>query len=205
MRHGQVPLVVRSRQVRVGEPLGPTGCGLVRVPSARRAFRRRRASIADETWWIVRSRLRSPRLRAAQFCSVRVMVIRPSRPSVGSARKKEGKNPRAFNQIGTRPPGRWGNARRSTAPAPQSKPVTPATRLVAQIAPSVASGLGLRILAAGPARVRRYSYCGRLCETRTQSLLGLVGRRGHRLIPRQRPARLPRSLPAAESSTETRP
>jgi len=42
--------------------------------------------------------------------------------------------------------------------------VTAASRLVAQVAPSVASGLGLSILAAGPARVRPYSYCGRLCE-----------------------------------------
>lgn len=41
----------------------------------------------------------------------------------------------------------------NTAPAPQSKPVTLAPRLVARIAPSVASGLGLRILAAGPAAV----------------------------------------------------
>ena len=64
---------------------------------------------------------------------------------------KRGQNPRAFNQVGTRPPGRWGNAHRSRAPAPQSKPVTPASRLVAQDAPLVASGLGLRILAAGPA------------------------------------------------------
>jgi DNA-binding transcriptional ArsR family regulator len=33
---------------------------------------------------------------------------------------------------------------------------------VAQIAPLVAFGLGLRILAAGPAHVPHYSYCGRL-------------------------------------------
>jgi hypothetical protein len=36
-------------------------------------------------------------------------------------------------------------------PAPQSKPVAAASRLVAQIAPSVAFGPRLRILAAGPA------------------------------------------------------
>jgi hypothetical protein len=95
-----------------------------------------------------------------------------------------------------------GNAGRSTAPAPQSKPVTPASRLVAQITPLVAFGLGLRILAAGPAPFQLYSYCGR-CEPDLKSLLGLVRGRGHRLIPRQRPARLPRSLPAAESLTET--
>ncbi len=44
-------------------------------------------------------------------------------------------------------------------PAPQSKPVTQASRLVAQgIAPLVAFGLGPRILSAGPASHRHYSY-----------------------------------------------
>src|SRR5579884_662158 len=38
----------------------------------------------------------------------------------------------------------------TTTPAPQSKPVTLASRLVAQDAPLVAFGLGLRIPAAGP-------------------------------------------------------
>src|SRR5207248_5689709 len=84
-------------------------------------------------------------------------------PSLSGSREKS-TSTRAFRHIGTRPPGRWGNARRSTAPAPQSKPVTPASRLVAHVAPSVASGLGLRILAAGPAVCRLYSYRGRLHE-----------------------------------------
>ena len=82
------------------------------------------------------------------------MVFKPSRPSVGSARKEEGQNPRAVNQIGTRPPGRWDNARRSTAPAPQSKPVTPASRLVAQVR---AVG-GIRARAENPGR-RASSVC----------------------------------------------
>lgn len=85
-------------------------------------------------------------------------------PLVGPRERQRGCNPRAFNRIETRPPGRWGNARRSTAPAPRSKPVTPASRLVAQEAPLVGAGLGLRILAAGPAHIRLYSCCGRLCE-----------------------------------------
>ena len=55
-------------------------------------------------------------------------------------------------------------SQRSTAPAPQSNPVAPASRLVAHGTPSVAFGLGLRILAAGPAHLRLYSDCGRLCE-----------------------------------------
>src|ERR1700732_231609 len=97
------------------------------------------------------------------------MVFQPSRPSVGSARGRKRARTRARSiRIGTRPPGRWGNAGRSTAPAPQSKPVTRASRLVAQVAPLVAFGLGLRILAAGPAHVRLYSYHGRLCEPRAQ-------------------------------------
>jgi hypothetical protein len=137
---------------------------LVWVPSACRAFRRRRASIEDESRRDPRSRLDSPRLRSGRSCVLRVMVFGPSRPSVGSARQEEGYNPRAFNQVGTRPPGRWGYACRSRAPAPQSKPVTRASRLVAQIAPSVAFGLGPRILAAGPAPIRLYSDRGRLCE-----------------------------------------
>src|ERR1019366_6077372 len=53
------------------------------------------------------------------------------------------------------------------------KPVPPASRLVAQVAPSVASGLGLSVPAAGPARHPHYSRCGRLCE---QSLLLICAR-----------------------------
>ena len=48
----------------------------------------------------------------------------------------------------------------SPPPAPQSKPVTLAPRLVARTAPLVAFGLGLRILAAGPAPYRQYSDRG---------------------------------------------
>ena len=92
-------------------------------------------------------------------------------PLVGHAKRKRGQNPRAFNHVGTQPPSRWVNAHRSTAPAPQSKPVTPASRLVAQTTPLVAYGLGLRIVAAGPARLRPYSCCGRLCEPEQKGLL----------------------------------
>lgn len=53
--------------------------------------------------------------------------------------------------IGTRPPSRWGNACKKHHTGPAVKPVTQASRLAAQIAPSVESGLGSRILAAGPA------------------------------------------------------
>src|SRR5207248_5030476 len=104
--------------------------------------------------------------------------------------------PERSDPFGTRPPGRWGNARRSTAPAPQSKPVTHASRVVAHVAPSVASGLGLRILAAGPAVDRLYSYRGRLHEPGPNNLLGLVHGRGDQLTRCQRPGSSPTSVPA---------
>ena len=62
-------------------------------------------------------------------------------------------DPRACNQTGTQPPGRWDNADRSTATAPQSKPVGPASRLVAHAVPLVAFGLGLRISGRGASRL----------------------------------------------------
>src|SRR5437667_9105557 len=96
------------------------------------------------------------------------MVLRLSVPRAGPRGKEEGENPRAVDQIGARSPGRWGDA--VEAPAQQSKPVAPASRLVARVAPSVASGLRLRILAAGPARVRLYSYRGRLCGRRPKAV-----------------------------------
>jgi hypothetical protein len=65
-----------------GAGLRWSGC-----PSAGRVFRRRRASIAAESRRDPRSRVNSPRLRAAELCSVCVMVVKPSRPSGGSARK----------------------------------------------------------------------------------------------------------------------
>jgi hypothetical protein len=106
--------------------LRPNGSALVRVPSAGLLFRRRRASIAGESRRDPRSPVNSPRLRAAKLCSVRVMLFRPSRPSVGSARKGRGLEPLArsirlgrVHRAGGVPPVE------STAPAPQSTPVTP--------------------------------------------------------------------------------
>jgi hypothetical protein len=64
--------------------LGPCGPALVRVPSAGRMFRRRRASIAAESRRDPRSRVSSPRLRAAELCSVCLMVVKPSRLSLRS-------------------------------------------------------------------------------------------------------------------------
>jgi hypothetical protein len=62
---------------------------------------------------------------------------------------------------------------------PQSKPVTQTSRLVAQnVAPLAAFGLGGRILAAGPATYRHYSYRWRLCKPHLNSLLVFVAGAG---------------------------
>jgi hypothetical protein len=119
------------------------------------------------------------------------MIFKPSRPSVGSARKEEGQNPSAVNQVGTRPPGRWGNARRSTAPAPQSKTSNP------RLSPRGAGRAiaGNRAWAENPGR--RASSRSTVLPSRAfvcadlKSLLGLVRGRGHRLTRRQRPGPSP--------------
>jgi hypothetical protein len=68
------------------------------------------------------------------LCFVRVMACWPSRPSIGAARRKRGEDPPSVDRVEARPPGRWANADRNPALAPQSKPVTPASRLVARSA-----------------------------------------------------------------------
>jgi hypothetical protein len=172
---------------------------VVRVWRAGRAFNRRWTSIAEETRRDPRSRANSPRRRAARPCSIPVIVFMPFHPSVENARKEEGENPRAFNQIGTRPPGRWGNARRAT-PAPQSKPVAHASRLVAHVAPSVAFGLGVRIPAAGPAHLRLYSHSGRF-RTRPSKVARTPPRAS--ADSRQPPGPTPTDHAALESRSHT--
>ena len=175
-------LVVRLHQVGEAGSLGPSGCALVPGRSARRVFRRRRASIAGESRSDPRSCVNSPRLRAAELCSVRFMVIKPSRPSRARA-KREHEDPRAFRHIGTRPPGRWGNARRSTATGPAVKTSNP--RLSPRGARSAVGGIRARAQNPG----RRASSCSTLlrlhalCEPQLKGLLELV--RGLRLIRRQ--------------------
>ena len=102
----------------------------------------------------ITSQLAAPTGRLTVFCARHAFT--PSHPSVGTARKDEGGKPRAFNQVATRPPGRWSDADRA-APAPRSKPIAHASRLVTHCAPSVASGRGVKIRAAGPAHLRLYS------------------------------------------------
>jgi len=160
-RRGWARLVVRSRQVGVAGVARTErvcfGPGAIRSPGVQASSgihcRRepQRSAIA--------SQLASP-----TRCRI---VFRPRHdlqafPSLCRVRAEgRGLEPPRVQSDRDATPGRWGNARRSTAPTPQSKPVTHASRLVAQIAPLVAFGLGPRILAAGPARVRLYSYPGR--------------------------------------------
>jgi hypothetical protein len=73
---------------------------VVRSSRADRAVKRRWASIAERTRRDPRSRANSPRRRAARSCSVRVIVFTPSHPSVESARKEEGENPRHAGEGG---------------------------------------------------------------------------------------------------------
>jgi hypothetical protein len=74
---------------------------------------------------IPRSRLSSPRLHTAKSCRLCVIVIRPSRPSVGSAGRKRARNPQALTQIRTTPPGRWCNTRTGRWPRSQNRQPTP--------------------------------------------------------------------------------
>jgi len=139
--------------------------------------------MADESRRDSRSRLGSRCLRTAKSCRLRVIVFKPSRPLYRARAQGRGREPPRVQSAWDEATGPAGDARGSTAPAPQSKPVAPASRLVAQVAPSVASGLGLRILAAGPAINRLYSYSRRLCEPDLKSLLGRILLAGGRARP----------------------
>jgi hypothetical protein len=163
--------------------LGPCGSALVRRPSSRWMFRRPRAYIAGESRSDPRSRVSSPRLRAAELCSVRVIVFKPSRPSSRVRGTNRARTPaqsvrlRRVHRAGGVTP--LGVQRRPRS----QKPVAHASRLVAQVAPSVAFGLGVRILAAGPARVRLYSDFRRYVQ-RSSNLRELIGGSRHWLIRR---------------------
>ena len=70
----------------------------------------------------------------------------------------------AFIRGGTVPLGRGSSTGGESPTGPRAKPVTLAPRLVARIAPLVAFGLGLRILAAGPAPISTVLRLRALCE-----------------------------------------
>ena len=119
--------------------------------------------------------------------------------------RKRARTPARSTRSGTKPPGRWGNVRRANAPAPQSKPVVQASRLVTQKASSVASGLGVRIRAAGPAHLRLYSHSDRLraptskiartCPRASGGLPPAAGADSHRPCPPRNHAATPRPEP----------
>ena len=195
-------LVVRSREVPVAgiartERVGP-GPGSARWPRVQASLGIDRRENPPRP--AITSQLTAPTRRPILFGPHHVFT--PSHPSVGTARKEEGENPRAFNQIGTRPPGRWGDARRARGPAPQSKPVAHASRLVTQNAPSVAFGLGVRIPAAGPAHSRLYSPFG-VYAREPQNKSARTSPAGIGGLPATRQARLPPTTPAPQSFSQT--
>jgi hypothetical protein len=70
-------------------------------------------------------------------------------PLSGPRGRKRARPP-GGKQIATKPPGRWDAVETQHQPRSQNRS-PPASRLVALVAPSVAFGLGLSVLAAGPA------------------------------------------------------
>jgi hypothetical protein len=88
-----------------------------------------------------------------------ILVMALSLPSLGEGRAEgRGLSTAAIRRHGSAR--RWATARRCSGPAPRSQPVASAPRLAAFITPSVASGLKMRMLAAGPAHASRYSHLG---------------------------------------------
>ena len=123
-----------------------SGLVLARVLSACRALRRRWASIACESNRDPRPLWNSSRPRTTNSCRLCVTVCEPFRPSVGSAGRKRARTPErsirwAQRHRVTAPP-RWRSYTLAVSTGPAVKPITHASRLVAQIAPSVAFGLG---------------------------------------------------------------
>ena len=129
-----------------GDRAPRAGLVLAWVRSARRALRRRWASIACESNRDLRPRWTSSRPRLTNSCRLCVTVCEPFRPSVGCAGRKRARTPersirRAQRHRVTAPP-RWLSYTLAVSTGPAVKPITHASRLVAQIAPSVAFGLG---------------------------------------------------------------
>ena len=190
-RHRQAVLVVRSGRIRVAGIArndrvcrGPPAIRAPGVKTASGIDRRR-----DPPRPAITSRLAAPTRRPIMFRPRHDLQAFPS--SVGSARKEEGQNPSAVNQIGTRPPGRWGNARRSTAPPAAVKTSNP------RLSPR---GVG-RAVGGNRARAenpgRRASSRSNVLPSRAfvcadpKTLLGLVRGRGHRSTRRHRPGPSP--------------
>ena len=112
--------------------LGPTRSALVRALTARRAFRRRRASTACESCRDPGSRSSSPRLRAAQLFCARVIVQAFPSLWLGAHGAKRGSRTPSVQRNRAATFGPVGGPGGRPQPAPQSKPVTRTSRLVAQ-------------------------------------------------------------------------
>jgi hypothetical protein len=134
---------------------------VVRAPSARRAFRRRWAWTACERRRNPRSRLSSPRLRAANSCLVRVILVWAFQSLCWVRAEGRGLKPRERSMTSRHAGHRAdGVTPRSRTPTPRSKPVTPTSRLVAQQRRRWHSSLGRGFWPQGPATYRHYSDCG---------------------------------------------
>jgi hypothetical protein len=157
MRHRRPLLVVRSRQVPVA---GIARTDRVCVVPGSARWPRVQASLGINRQGnpprpAITSQLAASTRRPIQFRPRHRLHAFPS--LCWDRAQGRARTPRRPTGSGRSHRAPWGNARRSTAPAPQSEPVTQASRLVALNAPSVASRFGVRILAAGPAHLRLYS------------------------------------------------
>ena len=144
---------------------------MVRVLAARRAFRRRRASTACEIRRDPRSRSSSPRLRAAQLLSGRVMLL--GLPSLCSVHAEgRGLEPPSAQRNRAATSGPVGRARAGRHADPAVKTGNP--RLPPRGAGYCAVG-GIRAWAGNPGRrpasCRHYSYRAPLCKPDLNSLL----------------------------------
>ena len=125
------------------------------------AFELRPAPIASDRRPESRSRSSSCRPRGAPFCMLLVMVL--NLPSlVGFARQRYAE--RAIRHHGRRCREPAGDVRRSRCTGPAVASSGPRSPTRSAFAPSVAFGLGLRVLAAGPAHFLTVLRSRRLCE-----------------------------------------
>ena len=189
-RHRQAVLVVRSGRIRVaGIARNDRVCRgppTIRAPGVKTAsgIDRRR----DPPRPAITSRLAAPTRRPIMFRPRHDLQAFPS--SVGSARKEEGQNPSAVNQIGTRPPGRWGNARRCTAPPAAVKTSNPRLSPRDRSRRRWQPGSGRESWPQGQLTFECTPIAG-VCVRGPKTLLGLVRGRGHRSTRRHRPGPSP--------------
>ena len=144
-RQVRVPGIARCERVRTG-PATLFGRGVQAPPSVDRRGNSARPEIT--------SQLAAPTGRLTVFCARHAFT--PSIPRLGPRARMRATSP--ARSIRLRRGHRGGGVTPyRAAPAPRSKPIAHASRLVTHCAPSVASGRGVKIRAAGPAHLRLYS------------------------------------------------